>query len=185
MALGEPDASGRRRSVPVEGSEFIIPCDVVIPAIGQRVDTDCLKGVEAPSLTRWGTIAADPDTLATDLPDVFSGGDCVSGPATLIEAMAAGFRVSHSIDQYLREGRVSLSDDERMSRIYRPLAAIGEDEVDRLGRGEHRMEMPMRPAAERVADFEEIETGLSPEDALLEADRCLRCYRIMLVATEE
>ena len=47
------------------------------------------------------------------------------------------------------------------------------------------MEMPMRPAAERVADFEEIETGLSPEDALLEADRCLRCYRIMLVATEE
>ncbi len=185
MALGEPDASGRRRPVPVEGCEFVIPCDVVIPAIGQRVDTDCLKGVEAPSVTRWGTIAADPDTLATDLPDVFSGGDCVSGPATLIEAMAAGFRVSHSIDQYLREGRVSLSEDERMSRIYRPLAAIGEDEVDRLGRGEHRMEMPMRPAAERVADFEEIETGLSPEDALLEADRCLRCYRIMLVATEE
>ncbi len=184
MGMGEPDASGRRRPVPVEGSEFVIPCDTVIPAIGQQVDTSCL-GSEGPGVSRWGTIQADPDTLATDMPGVFSGGDCVSGPATLIEAMAAGFRVSHSIDQYLREGRVSLSEDERMSRIYRPLAALDEDEVDRLGRGENRIEMPTRPVADRVDDFEEIETGLSPEDALLEADRCLRCYRIMLVATEE
>lgn len=184
MGMGEPDASGRRRPVPVEGSEFIIPCDVVIPAIGQQVDTSCLGDGEGPALSKWHTIEADPDTLSTSLPGVFSGGDCVSGPATLIEAMAAGFRVSHSIDQYLREGRVTLSDDERMSRIYRPLAALAEDDVDRLGRGERRTEMPVRPVEERVDDFEEIETGLSPEDALLEADRCLRCYRILLVATD-
>ena len=184
MGLGEPDASGRRRPVPIEGSEFVIPCDVVIPAIGQQVDVSCLGNGDGPALSKWRTIEADPDTLATSLPGVFSGGDCVSGPATLIEAMAAGFRVSHSIDQYLREGRVRLSEDERMSRIYRPLAALAEDDVDRLGRGERRMEMPARSVAERVDDFDEIETGLSPEDALLEADRCLRCYRILLVATE-
>jgi formate dehydrogenase beta subunit len=116
---------------------------------------------------------------------VFAGGDCVSGPATLIEAMAAGFRVSHSIDQYLREGRVELTEEERMSRVLRAVSAVDEDVVDRLGRGEHRVAVPTRTVEERVDDFEEVEMGFSPEDALMEADRCLRCYRILLVATEK
>ena len=185
MELGEPDASGRRRPVPVEGSEFVIACDTVIPAIGQRVDGSCLEGACCPELTKWGTIQADPDTLLTSVDGVFAGGDCVSGPATLIEAMAAGFRVSHSIDQYVREGQVTLTEDERMSRVFKALSAIDEDDVDRLGAGEERIEMPMRPVADRVDDFDEVETGLAPEEALLEADRCLRCYRILLVATEK
>ena len=74
---------------------------------------------------------------------------------------------------------------ERMSRVFKALSAIDEEDVDRLGAGEDRIEMPMRPVPERVDDFDEVETGLSPEDALLEADRCLRCYRILLVATEK
>lgn len=185
MELGEPDASGRRRPVPIEGSEFIIDCDMVIPAIGQSVNADCLTGEAGLELSRRGTIVADGDTLETSLEGVFAGGDCVTGPGALIEAMAAGFRVSHSIDQYLREGKVTLTEDERLSRIYRPLADLDVDEVDRLGRGETRIDMPTRSVADRVDDFDEIETGLSPEDALLEADRCLRCYRIILVATEE
>jgi formate dehydrogenase beta subunit len=183
MALGEPDASGRRSPAPVPGSEFVIPCDMVIPAIGQKVDTTCLDGEGAPGASKWGTLAADPDTLVTDQPGIFAGGDCVSGPATLIEAMAAGFRVSRSIDQYFREGRVSLSEDERMSRVYRALAAVEDGDPDRLG-GAHRIDLPMRAVPERVRDFAEVESGLSPEDALLEADRCLRCYRIFLVETE-
>jgi len=184
MELGEPDASGRRRPVPIEGSEFVIECDMIIPAIGQSVDVTFLKGEELPELTRRGTIAADGDTLETSLEGVFAGGDCVSGPVTLIEAMAAGFRVSHSIDQYLGEGKVTLTEDERLSRVYRPLAEMDGDVVDRLGRGENRIEMLARSVADRADDFDEIETGLSPEDALLEADRCLRCYRIILVAAE-
>lgn len=183
MALGEPDASGRRSPAPVPGSEFVIPCDMVIPAIGQKVDTSCLDKTGAPGVSKWGTLAADPDTLVTDQPGIFAGGDCVSGPATLIEAMAAGFRVSRSIDQYFREGRVSLSEDERMSRVYRALATVDADDPDRLG-GAHRIDLPMRAVPERVHDFDEVESGLSPEDALLEADRCLRCYRIFLVETE-
>lgn len=185
MEPGEPDKSGRRRPVPVEGSEFVIDCDMVIPAIGQRMDTSCLTGPCDLKLTRWNTIATDPETLQTSVEWVFAGGDCVSGPATLIEAMAAGFRVSHSIDQYLKEGRVELTEEERMSRVLRAVSAVDEDVVDRLGRGEHRVAVPTRAVEERVDDFEEVEMGLSPEDALMEADRCLRCYRILLVATEK
>ena len=185
MELGEPDASGRRRPVAVQGSEFIIECDMLIPAIGQKVDVSCLEGGCCPELTRRNTLKVDPDTLQTSEEGIFAGGDCVSGPATLIEAMAAGFRVSHSIDQYLREGRVTLTEEERMSRVFRTVAAIDEDTVDRLGSGVHRIKMPMRSVEDRVDDFEEVEMGLSPEDALLEADRCLRCYRILLVATEK
>jgi formate dehydrogenase (NADP+) beta subunit len=98
MALGEPDGSGRRSPAPVPGSEFVIPCDMVIPAIGQKVDTSCLDQEGAPGVSKWGTLVADAGTLVTDQPGIFAGGDCVSGPATLIEAMAAGFRVSRSID---------------------------------------------------------------------------------------
>ncbi|MHB0856794.1 MAG: FAD-dependent oxidoreductase [Anaerolineae bacterium] len=184
MALGEPDASGRRRPEPVPGSEFAIPCDMVIPAIGQKVEAASLQGEGEVTLSKWGTIDADGDTLLTAADGVFAGGDCVSGPATLIEAMAAGFRVSNSIDQYLREGRVALTEDERMSRVFRALEGIDEDPVDRLGAGnEQRIDPAMRPARDRINDFNEVEMGLSPEDALLEADRCLRCYRIILVAT--
>lgn len=185
MQLGEADASGRRRPVVMEGSEFVIKCDMLIPAIGQKVDVSCLEGRCSPELTRWNTLKVDPDTLQTSEEGIFAGGDCVSGPATLIEAMAAGFRVSHSIDQYVLEGRVTLTEDERMSRVFRAVAAIDEDTVDRLGSGVHRIKMPMRSVQDRVDDFEEVEMGLSPEDALLEADRCLRCYRILLVATEK
>ncbi|MHC1743792.1 MAG: FAD-dependent oxidoreductase [Syntrophobacteraceae bacterium] len=185
MGLGEPDASGRRRPVPVEGSGFVIECDTVIPAIGQKVDASCLQGACCPELTRWDTVKCDTDTLQTSQESIFAGGDCVTGPATLIEAMAAGFRVSNSVDQYLREGSVALTEDERMSKVFRTVAAIDEDRVDRLGAGLRRIKMPMRSVEDRVDDFDEVEMGLSPEDALLEADRCLRCYRILLVAAEK
>ena len=183
MELGEPDASGRRRPIPIEGSEFVLECDTVIPAIGQAIDASCFeRDGSTVEFTRRQTIQADTDTLWAG-EGVFAGGDCVSGPATLIEAMAAGFRASHSIDQYLREGAVSLTEDERMSRVLRAITAIDEDVVDRVGNG-RRLQMNVRSVQDRVDDFEEIEANISPEDALLEADRCLRCYRIILVATE-
>jgi formate dehydrogenase (NADP+) beta subunit len=183
MELGELDASGRRSPIPIAGSEFVIECDMVIPAIGQRVEVSYLEEAGL-NLTRWGTLEVDPDTLQTNVEDIFAGGDCVSGPATLIEAMAAGLRASQSIDQYLRCGEVSLTEEERVSRIVKTVMAIDQDRVDCLGRGKGRRTMPMRSVAERIHDFNEVEIGLSAEEALLEADRCLRCYRIMLVATE-
>ena len=99
MELGEPDESGRRRPEPVEGSDFTIEADTVILAIGQEVDHEGLEG--ALDLTSWGTIEANQRTLATSMEGIFAGGDCETGPATVVEAIAAGRRAAVAIDAYL------------------------------------------------------------------------------------
>jgi len=101
MELGEPDDSGRRRPIPIKGSEFVINCDMVIPALGSLANpllTSNTKGIE---LNKWGNIVADPETGATSLPGVYAGGDIVTGAATVIEAMGAGKAAARAIDQYL------------------------------------------------------------------------------------
>jgi len=107
MELGEPDDSGRRRPVPVDGSEFIIECDTVIPALGNRPNP--LIPLTTPDLktTRWGTLDCDPDTLETSKKGVFAGGDIVTGAATVISAMGAGKTAAASIHEYLTTGKVS------------------------------------------------------------------------------
>ena len=101
MELGEPDASGRRRPNPVAGSEFEVECDMVIPAIGQRVNSSFLEGTEGVELTRWGTVAADPVTYQTTFPGIFAGGDMFTGPSIAVEAVAAGRQAAISIEKYL------------------------------------------------------------------------------------
>jgi len=101
MELGEPDASGRRRPIPISGTEFVLDCDMVIPALGTQsnpVLTGNTKGLE---LNKWGNIVVDPETFATNLPGVYAGGDIVTGAATVIEAMGAGKTAARSIDAYL------------------------------------------------------------------------------------
>jgi glutamate synthase (NADPH/NADH) small chain len=103
MELGEPDASGRRRPVPVPGSEFMIDCDMAIPALGTVANpllTGNTKGLE---LNKWGNIVVDPESGATNLPGVYAGGDIVTGSATVIEAMGAGKRAAKAIHAYLSE----------------------------------------------------------------------------------
>ena len=103
MELGEPDDSGRRRPVPVEGSEFEIECDIVIVALGQnpnpliRTTTDGLK------CESWGGICIDSETGMTSIPGVFAGGDAVTGEATVISAMGAGKIAAGGIDKYIRD----------------------------------------------------------------------------------
>ncbi|MGD9034295.1 MAG: FAD-dependent oxidoreductase, partial [Desulfobacteraceae bacterium] len=101
MVLGEPDESGRRRPIPQEGSEFIMEADGVIPAIGQESDWACLGPECACTLSDWGTMNVDPLTLQTDDQDIFAGGDAVTGPRTVIEAIAAGRKAASSIDKAL------------------------------------------------------------------------------------
>ena len=101
MELGEPDESGRRRPVPVAGSEFNIECDMIIPAIGQQVNSSFLEGTEGVELTRWGTVAADPVTYQTSFPGIFAGGDMFTGPSIAVEAVAAGQQAAISIEKYL------------------------------------------------------------------------------------
>ena len=100
MMLGEPDETGRRRPIPIKGSEYAMTVDTVIPAIGETPDLSLLPKDVA--VTRRNTVAVDPVTLETSLPGVFAGGDVVSGPATVIEAIAAGKMAADSISQYLK-----------------------------------------------------------------------------------
>lgn len=101
MELGEPDASGRRKPIPVPNSEFTIECDMVIPALGSSANPLLTGNTEGISLNKWGNIVADPVTGATNLPGVYAGGDIVTGSATVIEAMGAGKRAAEAIDAYL------------------------------------------------------------------------------------
>ncbi len=168
MRLGEPDSSGRRRPVPIPGSEFTIALDNLIVAAGQVADPEGLHR-EVKCHERWGTVEVDPITMATDTPGVFAGGDVVLGPATAVKAVGHGRAAAVSIDRYLRgedisEGRVSTR---RRVQSY---------EVDKSGvEIEHRVPMPRAPPAVRSDNFGEVELGFNEESAVVEAERCLGC----------
>ncbi|MCK9229446.1 MAG: FAD-dependent oxidoreductase [Syntrophales bacterium] len=174
MKLGDPDESGRRRPVPVKGSEYRVKADMVISAIGQSPVIPVVGGSKKLDLTKWGTIEADPVTFETSIPGVFAGGDCVLGPATLIEALDAGNRVAASIDAWL-QGEPAPRDE---------LSFDGVDFKKRRTTGFVAPE-PAGPvvhldAEERVGGFEEVEGGYSAVQAMAEAKRCLRCYRVVV-----
>jgi len=105
MELGEPDESGRRRPIPVPGSEFVISADTVVVAIGQGPNPLLLETLPELKLNKRGYIEADEETGATSIPGVFAGGDIITGAATVISAMGAGKKSARAIDQYLRNGK--------------------------------------------------------------------------------
>lgn len=163
MRLGEPDESGRRRPVPIEDSEFTIPVDTVIVAIGERPDTSFLPEVK---VTRRGTIIVDPVTLKTNLPRIFAGGDSVRGPSSVIEAIADGKQAAASIHQYLRGGgRVEPEKVVETSWVLE----------ERLPEKKPRQEVQLLPMEQRLKTFEEVELGYSDDEAITEAHRCLLC----------
>jgi len=104
MELGKPDASGRRRPIPIEGSEFEIACDLIIPAISQQPDLDFLPQEHGLDISRWSSFIVDEETGETNRRRIFSGGDAVTGPATVIEAIAAGHRAAAAMARYLAGG---------------------------------------------------------------------------------
>jgi len=164
MELGEPDASGRRRPIPVKGSEFNMDVDNVIIAIGQRVDKTMLpEGLE---YTGWGTLSVDPITLQTNIEGVFSGGDVVSGPADVIASIAAGKESAISIDRYLsgidlKEGRPT---------TIKIVTEVSKEGVEIKA----RVAMPILELDKR-GDFAEVELGFDEKTAIEEAKRCLNC----------
>jgi heterodisulfide reductase subunit A-like polyferredoxin len=165
MELGEPDESGRRRPIPVKGSEFVINLDAVIPAIGEAPDVSFLPA--GAKVTGRKTIECDPLTLETSLLGIFAGGDVVSGPATVVDAIAAGKRAAVSIDRYLRGEDLKVGREEEIKLA---------EEVSKEGvEKKYRQVMPLLPVEKRVGSFEEVETGFTEEMALQEAQRCLSC----------
>src|SRR5258708_5078993 len=170
MALGEPDASGRRRPVPIEGSEFVIECDTVIPAIGQSPVLDWMETTPGMRKTRRETIVAN-GALMTDRPGVFAGGDAQMGPVTVIQCVAQGKLAAKAIDRYLA------GDD--MARVAEEIRE--EEQVPELidivpyKPEEPQVRMPFLPFADRVKSFELIEKGYDKAAAEKEAARCLQC----------
>ena len=172
MRLGEPDASGRRRPVPIPGSEFFADADTVIAAVGQAPDLSFLPPDSALERTRWERLAVDDNRLATSIPEVFAGGDFVTGPGMVIEAIAAGRRGAIAIDKYLR------GDSSRVE-LYDPKPGVIEEviagEEEEAWEPQFRPEIGRLPLEERKRSFKETEFGLSEEKAGQEARRCLRC----------
>ncbi len=172
MELGEMDAGGRRRPVPISGSDFFAEADTVIAAVGQAPDLSFLPPDSALERTRWETLAVDSNTLSTSVPGVFAGGDFVTGPGMVIDAIAAGRRGALAIDKYLRgeTSRVEMYDLKT-----EVIVEAAREEEEETWEAQPRLEVSTLPAKERKRNFEEIELAFSEEKAIQEAKRCLRC----------
>lgn len=167
MELGPPDDSGRRRPVPVQGSEFVVDVDTIIPAIGQIIDPALWDSVQDLGRTRRNTIYVDPISYATSIEGVFSGGDAGTGPATVVEAVAAGKQAAESITRFIKgediyEGRPWTGVD---NPEYPPIPNI---------RPEARAKSPELTVPQRTG-FQEVELAFSEDEAVREANRCLNC----------
>ncbi len=171
MELGDVDASGRRRPVPIAGSEFNVEVDTLILAISQEPDVSPLADGNGLNISKWSTFEVDPETLLTNVEGIFAGGDAVTGPNTVTEAMAHGKIAAQMIDKYIRGEKL-----ERKYEVTRPAlhvepTQLSEEEVKRL----KKPEMPSKPVGQRIENFEEVELGFTKADAMNEAKRCLRC----------
>lgn len=170
--LGEPDASGRRRPIPVLDSEFTLEVGAVIVAIGQRPDITCLSNKCTVGVSDRGRIMVDTETLQTDEPDIFSGGDVVTGPDTVVGAVGHGKWAARSIDAYLRGEEIPRGEPARTPRM----KLDPPPEIDAGSRsGQKRSEMPLIDMELRTTTFKQVEQGFSEEVAKTEAARCLRC----------
>ncbi|ATW24668.1 NADH-quinone oxidoreductase subunit NuoF [Candidatus Formimonas warabiya] len=164
MRRGNFDVSGRRKSLPVEGSEFLMPVDVVIVAVGQTLKRGFLKGTGV-QVIEPGMIGVAPKTYLTSVEGIFAAGDCISGPSTVVEAIKGGKEAAANIDRYLGgDGKV-----------------IPKIEVERKLSGEilekeqPRHPMNCLPVNQRLSGFAEVELGYAEDEAIKEACRCLRC----------
>ena len=203
MAMGEPDASGRRRPEPVPGSEFIVECDTVIPAIGQDPDLSFIPTDMGIDITKWNTVvtkylplkdAAGKDlkdgmgnplsrSLITDCDGVFAGGDAEIGPLTVVACVGNAHRASFVIQRWLEEGKAYLSEEDIFEDLLTYLGVYDKNEnvacLDAAGRASQK-EVHGRERAAK-GNYREVELGFSDVTAQAEADRCLRCYRMALV----
>lgn len=182
MELGEPDESGRRRPEPVPGSEYLMELDTIIPAIGQKpkltwhdttMQEECnfLEEDTGVKCSRWQTVEVNMKTFQTDRPEVFAGGDAVTGAATVVQAINAGKQAAWAMDAFLRgedmaRFEASLSESDKP-----PMIAIPAWRPEKV---ERQMSSNVS-AAERMDNFREVEQGFSEQAAGMEGNRCLQC----------
>lgn len=169
MELGEPDSSGRRRPVPIPGSEYDIEIDQLIPAIGQRPDLKAVEKLADLKISKWNTTEVNPVTLETDRKGVFAGGDVQTGPGVAIGAIAAGMEAAESIVRYLT-GK-DMEEGRELPIVENPeFRPVTEDmEI------EQRYKMPELAVEKREGNFDEVELGYGEKEGQKEAARCLNC----------
>jgi len=166
MKLTDPDESGRRKPVPLKGSEFKIDIDAVIPAIGQSTDLSFLGSESMIEVNKGSTIKVDKLTLQTNVSGVFAAGDAVLGPATVIEAIAGGKEAAISIDRYLSGKNLHDGRERNFTE-----AEVSTEDIEKLP----RKQTPKLSPEERKKDFREVALNFSAEEAKAEAERCLSC----------
>jgi NADH-quinone oxidoreductase subunit F len=166
--LGAPDSSGRRKPVPVKGSEFDVNLDTLVVAISEEPESAGLEGFD---LSSWGTIAINEESFTTSRPGIFAGGDVVSGPSTVIAAIAVGKQAAVMIDRYVSGKLMKALPKVKLPSIYvEPFMEMDEE----MGET-YRIELPLLPVAQRKGCFTEVELCPSEEMVLAEARRCARC----------
>jgi len=204
MELGEPDESGRRRPQPIAGSEFIVECDTLIPAIGQDPDLSFITEESGIGITRWKTVitkhvplqnAGGRDlkdvmgnplsrTLMTDLDGVFASGDAEIGPLTVVACVGNAHRAARVIQRWLEEGEAYLTDEDFHEDILTHLGVYDKNEKVSWLDAVQRFNQKEIHGKERAGkgNYNEVELGFSDSDAVTEAERCLRCYRVSMIA---
>jgi heterodisulfide reductase subunit A-like polyferredoxin len=169
MKLGEPDASGRRRPVPIKGSEYKIQADMAVVAIGNAPTTSIFKNEL--ELNHDGTVKADHETLQTSLPYVFAGGDDVLGPSSIVQALGQGRRAAFHIDRMLHGLTLDVLFGDQLEVADKRGILADAETWEKVA----PVSLPERPPHERIGDFETYEEALREESARLEANRCLNC----------
>lgn len=183
MRLGSPDATGRRSPEVVFGSNFIVPCDYIIPAIGQKPDLSFLGG-EGINVSKWSTIEVSDVYHNTSLPGFFAAGDCISGANTVVRAVGSGRWAAKMMDRYITEGQVYLKPKEVIELALYENKVFEYGEEAETAPASPRNNMEKIPLEERLTTFNEINRPLSELTASREAKRCLRCMRIGMFGTQ-
>lgn len=165
--LGDIDAGGRRNPEPIPDSEEFLSFDTLIITIGDVPDVDYISSMNI-NVNKWGTLIIDEDTLQTNREGVFAGGDVVTGPNTVVDAIAAGKKAAVMIDRYLMKEELKQDSAIKLPDIYIPPVEIPEGDTKRI-------DLPTIPVEERKSSLKEVELVLSVEAATREAKRCMRC----------
>lgn len=189
MERTEPDASGRRGVRPIPDSEYVIPCNYVIAAIGQKTDKDMLSEKDGIDRDRKNCIIIN-SAHQTSRPGVFAGGDCTtgpraSGPTTMIMGMGHAYFAARAIDQYLSQEEIPFDSRWRMSEWIAANKLLNEDAPKPKKVKTERIDVRELKPDYRAKNFEEVEQTMTREEAWQEANRCMRCYRVLSVATAQ
>ena len=188
MKLGEPDSSGRRSPVEIQGSEFDMDCDSFIMAVGQVPELNFLKDVHEIKTEKGKTIAVDEYTNMTGMHGVFAGGDVMTGPMSIVDSNRDGKNAARRIDEYIRTGTFNITDEDIFEKLLMKIGVYDKKEIIDYAdfpAGNSAAKQIEEPVEKRVNNFSEVERGFTSDDVLYEATRCMRCYMLMLVKFED